>query len=86
VLALDLRGAQPVDRKARDDGDQPGFGTAQGGLVGLVPAQPGVLHHLFGFRDGAEHAVGDALQAAAVAVEGEGGIVHAHKTGGPPGL
>jgi hypothetical protein len=76
VLALDLGGTQPVDREARDDGDEPGFGAVEAVLVRVVPAKPGVLHDFFGFRDGAEHAVGDALKAAPMAVEGQCGVVH----------
>ncbi len=76
MLALHLGTAQPVDGQARGDGDQPGLAAVQVVVGGLVPAQPGVLHDLFGFGAGAQHAVGDALQARAQTVEGVGGIVH----------
>lgn len=63
VLALDLGHAQPVDRQSRGDGDQPGLGVVDAAAVGLMPTQPGVLHHILGFRDRAEHPIGDAVQA-----------------------
>jgi hypothetical protein len=81
VLALHLGRAQAVDRDARRDGDEPGLGVVDAAAVGLVPAQPGVLHDLLGLGRGAEHPVGDALQSRAQAVEGAGGIVHAGSAG-----
>jgi hypothetical protein len=41
-----------------------------------VPFDPGVLDDVLGLGPGSEHAVGDALQAGAVVIEGEGRIVH----------
>src|SRR3546814_3398214 len=43
---------------------------------GAVPAQPGILHGILGIADRAEHAVSQAEQAPAVALEGFRLVVH----------
>ena len=77
VLALHPGAAQAVDGQAGGDGDQPGVGALQAVVRALVPAQPGVLHHLLGLGGRTQHAVGNALQTRAKAAEGVvGGRAH----------
>ena len=72
-LALHLERAQAVDREARRGRHQPGLGVAHGRLVGLVPADVGLLHDVFGLGSRAEHAVGEAEEARLDGVEGGSG-------------
>ena len=48
-------------------------GDAMRRLVGAVPAQPGILHHVLGIGADAQHAVGDGKQAGPQGLEGGGG-------------
>ena len=86
VLALGAQAAQPVYGQARGHGDQPGLGLLYAGALGAMPAQPGFLDQVFGIGALAQHAVGQAEQARAVALEQRQGIVrgggglHAIKT------
>jgi len=65
VLARAPGQAQAIDGAAGGGGHQPGFGVLDVLLVGAMPAQPDILHHVLGLVRGAEHAVGHAEQARA---------------------
>ena len=80
VLALRPCGAQAVDAQPGGGGDQPGFGVADAGPVGLLPAQPGVLDDILGVAAAAQQAIGQPEQAGAVGFEGVFGV-HATKDG-----
>src|SRR3546814_8687667 len=56
--------------------DLPGLGGLDLRRIGAVPAQPGILHGILGIADRAEHAVSQAEQAPAVALEGFRLVVH----------
>src|SRR5690606_17314492 len=50
-------------------GHQPGLRIGDGGLVGPVPAQPGLLDHVLGVGAAAEQPVGQRQQALLVSME-----------------
>ena len=82
-LALDPRRFEDVEAQARDGLGQEGARFANGGAVRLVPADIGLLHHILGFRDGAEHAVGEADQPRPEGLEPVRGVAVRQRHGSP---
>ena len=76
MRALGLGAAQAVQREARGHRDQPRLRIVERGDVLRLQAQPGVVQHVLGVGRRAEHAVGQAEQAAAVAFEQGGSRIH----------
>jgi hypothetical protein len=68
-LAPRVRGLQGVDGEPGGDRREEGGGFADVGAIGVLPADPGLLHHVLGIRDGAEHPVGDAEESPPVCIE-----------------
>ncbi|BBJ40819.1 hypothetical protein SSPO_035370 [Streptomyces antimycoticus] len=69
LLAGGGGGREPVEREVGDRTGQIAHRVVHRGGH-LTAAQPGVLHHVLGVGDAAEHAVGDAEQHPPVAFEG----------------
>ncbi|MNE06901.1 hypothetical protein D3C80_995010 [compost metagenome] len=83
-LAPGAGGFQLVQRQPRRGAGQPGGGFADLGRIDPAPAQPGLLHHVFRFSQGTEHAVGEARQSGAVRLEDVGGGVRPRHAPVPP--
>jgi len=60
---------QGVDAEACDEAHQVGARVVDRRVVDRVPADVGVLEHVLGLADGAEHSVGDAEEARSLALE-----------------
>ncbi len=74
-LALVLGGLEAVEGEATANGDQPRASGLDFGVVLVGPFEIGLLDNVFGFRDGPEHAVGDAVEEGAVGFE----VVNVHE-------
>lgn len=76
AFAPDAGGLEHIQRLTAARGHQPGADIPH--LVGAdaTPAQPCVLHHVLRLGQGANHAVGDALQQAAMLFEELRPLVH----------
>jgi hypothetical protein len=69
ILAPRLPRPQLVEREARDDGRKPAAHVLDRLGVGAVDAQPGLLEHVVGIGERAQHAVGDCPQVPPVSLE-----------------
>ena len=81
LLAPRLARAQHVEADAGDDGGQPAAEIVDTGGLGAAEPQPGFLHGIVGFPQRTQHAVGHALQAAAMGLELPGEkilVLHGH--------
>ena len=68
-LALVPRGFELIETQPRDRAAQERLGLAHLAAIGLHPADEGLLHHVLGVGDRAEHAVGDAHELRTQRVE-----------------
>ena len=82
ALAAGAGGAQLVDRQAGGDGGDEGARRLDplAGVERLMHAQQRLLHHVLGFGDAAEHAVGDRERDRAQLVQQSLAIGHTHRT------
>ena len=67
--ALGLQSPQAVHREPGHHGDQPRFGCAHHVLIGELPTQESLLHHVLGFMDVAQHPIGEAKQPRPISVD-----------------
>jgi hypothetical protein len=68
-LAPHPRGFQMIEAQPRDDPPQKGAGHRHAVAVRSGPAQEGLLHHILGIAERAEHAVGGAHQHGPMRIE-----------------